>query len=127
MRIARLWAIVALTIAGPFASLAGAETLLLHCGVLIADPREPAIEGATVVVEDGRIAGLAGGFVEPEGDQRVIDLRDRVVMPGLIDCHTHITFEMDAGSRLRMMQDQRTTRRGVRQLGADEPIPWEGL
>jgi len=105
MRIARLWAIVALTIAGPFASLAGAETLLLHCGALIADTREPATQNATVIVRDGRIVQIIDGFVEPEGDARVIDLRSRFVMPGLIDCHTHITGQMDAQARLRGLQE----------------------
>ena len=44
-------------------------------------------------VEDGRIAAL-----EPDGSARArFDARDRVVLPGFVDCHTHALY---AGNRL---------------------------
>lgn len=55
------------------------------------------ITGATVVVEDGRIAGF-GPTAEigvPRGAE-IIDAQGGCVIPGLIDCHTHTVF---AGSR----------------------------
>ncbi|MHC5114985.1 MAG: metal-dependent hydrolase family protein, partial [Planctomycetota bacterium] len=36
---------------------------------------------------------------------QVIDLRDRFVLPGLIDCHTHITGEYTHDVRLRRVQE----------------------
>ena len=55
----------------------------------------PVREGAAVLVEDGRIAVIAGaGEAVPEG-ARVIDLEGRTLMPGLIDAHQHAT----AGSK----------------------------
>jgi imidazolonepropionase-like amidohydrolase len=55
----------------------------------------PVREGAAVLVEDGRIAAIAGaGEAVPEG-ARVIDCEGRTLMPGLIDAHQHAT----AGSR----------------------------
>lgn len=44
-----------------------------------------------IVIDKGIITGIGEGFTVPE-DAEVIDLSDRVVMPGLIDCHVHITL-----------------------------------
>ena len=44
-------------------------------------------EGADVLVEDGRIAAVGVGLTARA--DRVIDLRGRTIMPGLIDCHAH--------------------------------------
>ena len=41
---------------------------------------------ADVAVEDGRIVGLGTGL---DGDIEV-DVRDRTILPGLFDCHTHV-------------------------------------
>jgi len=44
--------------------------------------------GAVVLVEDGRIAAV--GAAAPAG-VRLVDLGDVTLLPGLIDCHAHIT------------------------------------
>jgi imidazolonepropionase-like amidohydrolase len=41
---------------------------------------------ADVAIEDGRIVGLGTGL---DGDVE-IDVRDRTILPGLFDCHTHV-------------------------------------
>jgi imidazolonepropionase-like amidohydrolase len=46
-------------------------------------------DGVEVLVEDGRIAGVAGGRIERDGARR-IDLAGRTLMPGLIDAHVHV-------------------------------------
>ena len=47
------------------------------------------IENGTVLVEDGKIKAVGAGLEIPEGAE-VIDAKGGVIMPGLIDCHTHI-------------------------------------
>ena len=46
-----------------------------------------------VVIEEGRIAA-SGPQVSPEsiGDLAFVDAGNRTVMPGLIDCHAHLTW-----------------------------------
>jgi imidazolonepropionase-like amidohydrolase len=51
-------------------------------GAPIADP--------VVVIEDDRIARVGAGLPVPAGAE-VIDLGGATLLPGLIDCHTHIT------------------------------------
>lgn len=46
-------------------------------------------ENVVVVVEDGRIKSI--GQTVPAGS-KIIDLGDRTLLPGLIDCHTHIAL-----------------------------------
>lgn len=77
-------AILALTTA------ASAETVAIQAGRLITDASKPARGASTLVVEDGRIARVEDGFVAPAG-ARVVDLRTKTVLPGLIDAHVHLT------------------------------------
>jgi imidazolonepropionase-like amidohydrolase len=47
-----------------------------------------------VVLEGGKIAHVGGPF--PDGASEVVDLQRRTLMPGLIDCHVHLTFSGEA-------------------------------
>jgi len=90
----------------------------IHCGAMLDVPGQPPRAASTIVIEDGRIAAVHDGHVRPDaGDARVVvhDFSDAYVIPGLIDCHTHLTHEMQPGSRLERMveEDAQTAIRAV--------------
>ncbi|MBA4120832.1 MAG: amidohydrolase [Isosphaera sp.] len=93
----------------------GAERVrLIHCGTLLAVPGQAPVKNVTVVVRSGVIDRVAEGFLSTLDGQptEVVDLKDRFVMPGLIDCHTHITGQYTRDVRLR----------GVTETDADAAI-----
>ncbi|MEQ1634143.1 MAG: amidohydrolase family protein [Planctomycetota bacterium] len=51
------------------------------------------VEPAVVVVRDGRIESLDPRAI-PEG-ATVLDLGDRTLLPGFVDCHVHLTFDLE--------------------------------
>lgn len=78
-------------------SQAFADTKIIHVGELLAVPGEAPVKNQTIIVEDQRIVGIRDGFANPddfEGDVTLIDLKDKFVLPGLMDMHVHLQFEM---------------------------------
>uniref|UniRef100_UPI0035CC3C7F amidohydrolase family protein n=1 Tax=uncultured Sphingomonas sp. TaxID=158754 RepID=UPI0035CC3C7F len=69
---------------------AAAETFAIQAGHLIVDAAKPARGASTVIVTDGRITAIENGATAPAG-ATVVDLRNRTVLPGLIDVHVHLT------------------------------------
>lgn len=52
----------------------------------------------TILVEGNKIVDLQKGYIRPSGTDKLIDLKSKTVMPGLIDCHVHITSETKKGN-----------------------------
>ena len=50
------------------------------------------VRDGVVVVAGGKIQAVGAGTAVPAGAQ-VLDLGDVTLLPGLIDCHTHLSFE----------------------------------
>ena len=50
------------------------------------------LANAVVVIENERITRVGAGLLAPAGAE-VIDLGDATLLPGLIDCHTHLTSQ----------------------------------
>ncbi len=73
---------------------------LIHAGWLIDGKADAAAAEKTLIVAGARIVGVADGWVEPLEGDRVVDLRDHTVLPGLMDMHTHLSSEMSPSSYL---------------------------
>jgi imidazolonepropionase-like amidohydrolase len=50
------------------------------------------IEHGSILIKDGKIAEV-GDSVKPPKDAQVIDANGQFVMPGIIDCHSHIAID----------------------------------
>jgi len=76
-----------------------AQTTYILCGKLIDTKSGKINSKKTIVVEKNKIIDVLDGYVMPKSGTS-IDLRDKVVMPGLIDFHVHMEQEFTANTRL---------------------------
>lgn len=75
---------------------------VIHAGQLLDKPGSAPRGPSTIIVRDGRIAEILTGHVAgPDGAKRV-DLRDKFVLPGLIDSHVHL--DSDAGGNAGLVE-----------------------
>ena len=86
-------------------SAASAETVYIQAGQLLAVPGEGYQSEKTIIVEDGRILSVEDGYLSPEGEGAIIDLRSAFVLPGLIDSHVHLTSEFSPTSRVDILYE----------------------
>jgi imidazolonepropionase-like amidohydrolase len=76
------------------------QDIVIHAGRLLADPASGRVlTQQTILVRDGKIVSITAGYQSPRG-ARIVDLRNRFVLPGLIDSHVHITGEQGPSARL---------------------------
>ncbi len=66
--------------------------VLVHAGHLLDRPGRPMRGASTVVIRNGKVEAVREGFaiVAEFPGAKVIDLRDKFVLPGLIDSHVHL-------------------------------------
>lgn len=87
------------------------EITIIHVGKLLAVPGSPPRAEQSVIVRNGKIERIAPGYVDAaaagaaDGDNvAVIDLKNRFVLPGLIDSHVHILGENNPKARLQTVE-----------------------
>src|SRR5690242_14311370 len=75
---------------------AARQSVLVRAGRLIAVRTGTVLTNQAILIEGDRIkeVGPADAVAgHAPRDAQVIDLRNATVLPGLIDCHTHVTSE----------------------------------
>lgn len=78
-----------------------AQTTYILCGKLIDTKSGEITFKKTIIVKDNKILDVMDGYVAPKSATAItIDLKDKVVMPGLIDFHVHIEQEFNRNTRL---------------------------
>jgi len=75
------------------------ETLLINGMVMTVDEKNTLIDGGAVAVRDGRIVevGATGELLPRYPGAERLDARGMVVMPGLVNTHTHLSMTMTRG------------------------------
>ena len=86
-----IFCLIALSSAG----ISQAQITYLHCGKLIDTRNGQVLSQMTVSVEGNKIVKVEKGYV---GQGTIIDLKDKTVLPGLIDMHVHIEGEQNPQS-----------------------------
>ena len=81
-------------------TLALAQATYLHCGRLLSMTGEQVQVQVTVVVEGGLIQRIEKGYLAPPAGGIAVDLTNKTVLPGLIDCHVHFEWEQSRNSYL---------------------------
>ena len=91
------WALVgALCVPAIFAQgqpPAPAPKMVAVCAAKLVDPKSATtIANPVVLIEGDRVKAVGSNLAIPAGAE-VIDLHGATLLPGLIDCHTHITAQ----------------------------------
>ncbi|MFN0133213.1 MAG: amidohydrolase family protein [Phycisphaerales bacterium] len=87
--------------------------VLVRCGRLLDVPGKPPRADATLVVRNDKVDRVVDGFGGPDlSKERTagatiseVDLRDSFVLPGLIDCHVHLTMEFSPDTALKAVTE----------------------
>lgn len=81
-------------------SLMFAQSSIIHAGQLFNQSNSGFVAQQSILVLDGKISDIRSGYLSASDfgveSARIIDLKDAYVLPGLIDCHVHLTGERKA-------------------------------
>ena len=87
-----LIALLALVAGAAAAQTSTESVVLIHAGQLLDRPGQKPRGASTVIVRNGRVEAVRDGYAALDGypGARLVDLRERYVLPGLIDSHVHL-------------------------------------
>lgn len=77
-----------------------AQRTILHCGSLIDGKSDGAQSRMSIIIEGNKITDVQKGYISAESGDKVIDLKDKTVLPGFMDMHVHIENENTPQRRL---------------------------
>lgn len=79
----------ALSLQTPVARSQSPKVMAVRAARMIDVKTGGVISNAVILIEEGRVKQAGAGLAIPAGAE-VVDLGDMTVLPGLIDCHTHL-------------------------------------
>lgn len=102
------------------ATTASAQDLLVRGATVYTMTDAGVLEGADVLVRDGRIAQVGTALSAPAG-VAVLEGSGWFVMPGLIDCHSHMTTQLERGGGSDRHERGQRVNTGLRILDSVNP------
>ncbi|KYG83353.1 amidohydrolase family protein [Roseivirga echinicomitans] len=77
-----------------------AQKTIIHAGRLIDGKSDQVLTSMSIVIEGNKIVSVDRGYTKGGKDDQVIDLKNKTVMPGLMDMHVHIESQSSPSSQL---------------------------
>lgn len=78
------------------------QNTYIHCGKLIDTENQKVLKEMTIQIKDNVILSVDKGYIKGnEGEDILIDLKNKTVLPGLIDMHVHIESQSNTKSYLQ--------------------------
>ncbi len=75
-----------------------AQRTIIYCGKLVVPQTLEVRNEMSIIIEGNKIIDVQKGYLVASARDRVLDLKNKTVMPGLMDCHVHITSETKKGN-----------------------------
>jgi imidazolonepropionase-like amidohydrolase len=78
-----------------------AQRTVIYCGELI-DPKSlQVLKQMSIIIEGNKITDVQNGYIAAAKEDKIIDLKSKTVMPGLIDCHVHMEEEVGPNAQIK--------------------------
>lgn len=75
-----------------------AADYLLHVGSYIDVEKLKVYKNQSVRISDNKIIAIEKGFIDKQDNEILIDLKQKMLMPGLMDMHVHLSGEINKAS-----------------------------
>jgi imidazolonepropionase-like amidohydrolase len=82
------------------------QRTLIYCGNLLDMTSNSPRTNVTIIVEKNKITAVQNGFTALQATDKVVDLKNKFVMPGLIDMHVHIEGETNRDLYIKKYQNR---------------------
>ncbi len=77
-----------------------AQRTIIYCGQLIDVKNLQVLKEMSVIIDGNKIMDVQKGYTKAGADEKAIDLKNKTVMPGLIDMHVHLESETNPNNYL---------------------------
>ena len=77
-----------------------AQRTIIHCGQLIDVKTLQVLKEMSIVVDGNKITDVEKGYTAAAANDKIIELKNQTVMPGLIDMHVHMESETNPNNYL---------------------------
>lgn len=83
-----------------FSTLLFSQKTILHCGKLIDVKTKEILNEQSIIIEGNKITDVVKGYISGTASDKIIDLKNKTVMPGLMDMHVHLEAETNPNQYL---------------------------